>query len=248
MERADLLAANADLGPQGAALNDVAASDIRVLTVGNPANTNAPLDRGGIRPGHPRGPIHRTNAAGSADDRAVATARAAALSAPVDTIRDVTIWGNHSSQFPDIAQATVSGRPAFEALDAEVRRSGCRHRLARRRVHPLGGEARCGDHCGARFVIGGIGGERRDRARPRLGARNLGWTSAAVVSTASTRGCRKASWSFPVTSDGTSYSIVEGLELDERGRARLATTVARLVPGARCGRRPAAWSAIASTS
>ena len=172
MERADLLAANAGIfGPQGAALNDVAASDIRVLTVGNPANTNALIAAASA----PDIPADRFTALTRLDhDRAVAQL-AAALAAPVDTIRDVTIWGNHSaSQFPDIAHATGGWPAGIRGADREVRRSGCRHRVARRRVHPSGGEARRGDHCGARFVIGRIGGERRHRARPRLGARNLG--------------------------------------------------------------------------
>lgn len=114
MERGDLLAANAGIfGPQGAALNAVAADDVQVLVVGNPANTNALIAAASA----PDIPSERFAALTRLDhDRAVGQL-AATLSASVADIHGVTIWGNHSAtQFPDVAHATVGGRPVIDAL------------------------------------------------------------------------------------------------------------------------------------
>jgi malate dehydrogenase len=114
MERADLLAANAGIfGPQGAALNDVAADDVRVVVVGNPANTNALIAAASAPdiPGERFGALTRLD-----HDRARAQL-AAATDAAVSDIRGVTIWGNHSAtQFPDVDHATIAGRPARAVL------------------------------------------------------------------------------------------------------------------------------------
>ena len=228
MERADLLAANAGIfGPQGAALNDVAASDIRVLTVGNPANTNALIAAASA----PDIPADRFTALTRLDhDRAVAQL-AAALGAPVDTIRDVTIWGNHSaSQFPDIAHATVGGRPAFEALTEKFGGADAATawlddefipRVAKRGAEIIAVRGSSSAASAANAATAHV----RDWV---LGT-SAGWTSAAVVSHGEYGVPEGLVSSFPVTSDGTSYSIVEGLELDERGQGRLDATVAELV-------------------
>ncbi len=228
MERADLLAANAGIfGPQGAALNDVAASDIRVLTVGNPANTNALIAAASA----PDIPADRFTALTRLDhDRAVAQL-AAALGAPVDTIRDVTIWGNHSaSQFPDIAHATVGGRPAFEALTEKFGGADAATawlddefipRVAKRGAEIIAVRGSSSAASAANAATAHV----RDWV---LGT-STGWTSAAVVSHGEYGVPEGLVSSFPVTSDGTSYSIVEGLELDERGQGRLDATVAELV-------------------
>ena len=114
MERSDLLAANAGIfGPQGAALNEVAADDVRVVVVGNPANTNALIAAASA----PDIPGDRFAALTRLDhDRALAQL-AQATDASVTDIRGIAIWGNHSAtQFPDVDHATVAGRPAREVL------------------------------------------------------------------------------------------------------------------------------------
>ena len=114
MERADLLAANAGIfGPQGRAIAAHAASDVRVLVVGNPANTNAAIASSaadGV-------PADRFTALTRLDhDRALGQL-AVALDVPVASITGVAIWGNHSAtQFPDIDHASVDGRPVAALL------------------------------------------------------------------------------------------------------------------------------------
>lgn len=228
MERGDLLAANAGIfGPQGAALGEVAADDVHVLVVGNPANTNALIAAASA----PDIPSDRFHALTRLDhDRAVGQLTAA-LDVPADTIRDVSIWGNHSAtQFPDVAHATIEGRPVIDAL---ADRLGGHDRAAAwlddefvPRVAKRGAEiiAVRGSSSAASAANAAIS-HVRDAV---LGTRD-GWTSAAVVSHGEYGVPEGLVSSFPVTSDGSGYRIVEGLELDARGRARLDASVAELV-------------------
>ncbi|WP_298744571.1 malate dehydrogenase [uncultured Microbacterium sp.] len=228
MERADLLAANAGIfGPQGAALGEVAADDIRVVVVGNPANTNALIAASAAAgiPSDRFGALTRLD-----HDRAVAQLAAKLAVAP-SAIRDLTIWGNHSAtQFPDVAHATVDGRPALDALAGTL--GGVAQATAWLdeefvpRVAQRGAEiiAVRGSSSAASAANAAIA-HMRDSV---LGT-TAGWTSAAVVSHGEYGVPEGLVSSFPVTSDGSGYRIVEGLELDARGRRRLETSVAELV-------------------
>ena len=163
MERSDLLEANGGIfKPQGEALNEHAASDIRVLVVGNPANTNCLIAQSNA-PDIPARAVHRDDAPGPQPrDRSARRARPAPRSSD---ITNMTIWGNHSAtQYPDIFHAKVNG--------TERRGDGRRPGVARGRLHPDRAEARRGDHRGTRRVERGVGRQRRDRPRPRLGARH----------------------------------------------------------------------------
>ena len=162
MERGDLLEANGGIfKPQGEAINAGAADDIRVLVVGNPANTNALIART-ARPRRPGRPLHRDDAPGPQPGDRPARAEARRRRSPRS--RKMTIWGNHSAtQYPDLFHAEVGGKVAAEQVDG---------RLAARRVHPDRRQARRRDHRGPRRVVGGVGRERRDRPRPRLGPRH----------------------------------------------------------------------------
>ncbi|SBS73108.1 malate dehydrogenase [uncultured Microbacterium sp.] len=227
MERGDLLAANAGIfGPQGAALNEVAADDVHVLVVGNPANTNALIAAASA----PDIPADRFHALTRLDhDRAVGQL-SAALDVPADAIRDVAIWGNHSAtQFPDVAHATVDGRPVLDAL---ADRLGGRDRATAwlddefiPRVAKRGAEiiAVRGSSSAASAANAAI-----SHVRDAVRGTAAGWTSAAVVSRGEYGVPEGLVSSFPVTSDGAGYRIVEGLELDARGRARLDASVAEL--------------------
>ena len=118
MERGDLLAANAGIfGPQGAAIAAHASPDVRVTVVGNPANTNALIaaaSADGV-------PAERFTALTRLDENRARAQLAQTLAAPVDTVRRVPIWGNHSAtQFPDVSHATVGGTPVADALEAIV--------------------------------------------------------------------------------------------------------------------------------
>ena len=170
MERGDLLAANAGIfGPQGAALNAVAADDVHVVVVGNPANTNALIAAASA----PDIPSDRFTALTRLDHNRAVGQLAEVLDARPDEIDGVAIWGNHSAtQFPDVSHATVRGVPVIDALAERLGRARAGDRVARRHLHPARREARSRDHRGARIVVRRLGRQRRDRARPRRAARD----------------------------------------------------------------------------
>jgi len=228
MERADLLTANAGIfGPQGAALNEVAADDIRIVVVGNPANTNALIAAASA----PDIPADRWGALSRLDhDRAVGQL-AAKLDVAPDLIRNVTIWGNHSAtQFPDIGHATVDGRSLSDVLAELVGgRSAATAWLDDEFVPRVAG--RGAEIIAVRGSSSAASAANAALAHIRdsvLGTPN-GWTSAAVISRGEYRVPAGLVSSFPVTSDGSGYRVVEGLDLDDRGRARLELSVAELV-------------------
>ncbi|WP_312677450.1 malate dehydrogenase [Microbacterium sp.] len=228
MERADLLAANAGIfGPQGAALNARAADDIRVVVVGNPANTNALIAAASA----PDIPGDRFAALTRLDhDRAVGQL-SAALGAPSAAIENVTIWGNHSAtQFPDVAHATVGGRPVLDALaerfgGADAAASWLDDefvpRVAKRGAEIIAVRGSSSAASAANAAIAHI----RDSV---LGTA-AGWTSAAVLSHGEYGVPEGVYSSFPVTSDGSGYRVVEGLEIDARARSRIDASVAELL-------------------
>ena len=115
MQRSDLLEANGGIfGPQGAALNAHAADDIRVLVVGNPANTNALITRAHA----PDIPADRFTAMMRLDHNRAVFQLADHLHVPVSAVRNVTVWGNHSStQYPDLSHTEVDGKRALDLLD-----------------------------------------------------------------------------------------------------------------------------------
>ena len=231
MERADLLAANAGIfGPQGAALNDVAADDVRVVVVGNPANTNALIAAASAPdiPGERFGALTRLD-----HDRARAQL-AAATDAAVSDIRGVTIWGNHSAtQFPDVDHATIAGRPARAVLaerfgDPTAATAWLDDefvpRVAKRGAEIIAVRGSSSAASAANAAISHI----RDSVLG-TGDASDSWTSAAVLSHGEYGVAEGLYSSFPVTSDGSGYRIVEGLEVDDRARARINASVAELV-------------------
>jgi malate dehydrogenase len=230
MERADLLRANAGIfGPQGAAIAAHAASDIRVVVVGNPANTNALIAAASA----PDVPAERFTALTRLDHNRAVGQLAAALDARPDGIRDVAIWGNHSAtQFPDVSHATVDGRPVPDALvdrlgGADAATSWLDDefvpRVAKRgaEIIEVRGSSSVASAANAaldhvRDWVNGI-----DPAR--------GWTSAAVASRGEYGVPEGLYCSFPVTAADGAYTVVEGLDLDARSRARIDASVAELV-------------------
>lgn len=244
MERADLLAANAGIfGPQGAALNAGAADDVRVVVVGNPANTNALIAAASA----PDIPADRFTALTRLDHNRAVGQLAEALAVRADEIAGVAIWGNHSaSQFPDVSHATVGGVPVVDALAARL---GGREqavawlddafipRVAGRGAEIIAVRGSSSVASAANAAIEHVRDEQRgtgnpipppdaaDAPRPRMGA---AWTSAAVVSRGEYGVPEGLVCSFPVTSDGTGYRVVEGLGLDARARARFDASVAEL--------------------
>lgn len=221
MERADLLEANGRIfGPQGEALNAVAADDVRVLVVGNPANTNA-LIAARHAPDIPAG---RFTALTRLDHNRALAALATRAETPVSAIRRLAVWGNHSaSQYPDIFHATVDGKPAVEAARADeawladefipaVAQRGARIIAARGASSAASAAYAAIDHVHD-WVLGTPEGD---------------WTSAAVVSDGSYGVPEGLVSSFPVESRDGEWRIVEGLEIDAFSRARIDASVAEL--------------------
>jgi malate dehydrogenase len=152
MERADLLAANAAIFAEaGRALNAGASADIRVVVVGNPANTNALVASAHA----PDIPPERFTALTRLDHNRAVAALAAHAGVHVSDVSRVTVWGNHS----------VSGHLPRGRGRSTGRRLCRRPILADNGFHSDGGQARYGDHRSARHVVGGLGCQRRDRPR-----------------------------------------------------------------------------------
>lgn len=224
MERGDLIAANGGIfGPQGRAIAESAASDIRVTVVGNPANTNA-LIAASAADGVP---AERFSALTRLDENRARAQLALALDAPVLAVQRVTIWGNHSAtQFPDIAQATVDGEPVAERLAAAVgdvrawQEQTFIPRVAKRGAEII--EVR-GSSSVASAASAAI-----DHVRDWVHG-GADWTSAGVVSHGEYGVTEGLVSSFPVQAVDGEWRIVEGVELDDWARERVDASVSELI-------------------
>lgn len=221
MERGDLLSANGGIfKPQGAAINAGAADDVRVLVVGNPANTNA-----FIAASHaPDVPRERFTAMTRLDHNRAVSQLATKTGAKVGDIARLTIWGNHSAtQYPDLSHATVGGRPALEVVadDAWVHDTFI-PTVAKRGAAII--EAR-GASSAASAANAAI-----DHVHTWVHGTPAGdWTSAGIVSDGSYGVPEGLISSFPVTSVDGRWQIVPDLSVDEFSRSRIDASVAELV-------------------
>ncbi|WP_022917675.1 malate dehydrogenase [Ruania albidiflava] len=221
MERGDLLEANGGIfGPQGAAINAGAADDVKVLVVGNPANTNALIAAAHA----PDVPTDRFTAMTRLDHNRALSQLAAKTGSSVTDIKDLTVWGNHSAtQYPDIFHATVAGRPATDVVDDQawledtfiptVAKRGAAIIDARGASSAASAANAAIDH-----VYDWTHGTPQDS-----------WTSAAVVSDGSYGVPEGLISSFPVRSNGGTWEIVQGLEINEFSRGKIDASVAELV-------------------
>ncbi|WP_400996447.1 malate dehydrogenase [Agromyces sp. GXQ0307] len=229
MERGDLLEANGGIfGPQGRAINDHAADDVRVVVVGNPANTNALIAASHA----PDVPNERFTALTRLDHNRALGQLAAAVDTPVGGIRGVTIWGNHSvTQFPDVAHATADGDPVPGLLAARLGGTDAAHewlvdqfipRVARRGAEIIEVRGSSSVASAASATI--------DHVRDWIaGTGDRGRTSAAIWSNGEYGVAEGVISSFPVTADGGEWSVVEGLAIDGFARSRIDASVAELV-------------------
>lgn len=219
MERADLLEANgAIFGPQGAAINAGAAGDIRVLVVGNPANTNALIASAHA----PDVPAERFTAMTRLDHNRAVAQLAAKLDVPVTSIDRVIVWGNHSaSQYPDLSHATVDGRPATELVDERWLAEEYIPRVAKRGAEII--QVR-GSSSAASAASAAI-----DHVYDWVNGTGERWTSAAIVSDGSYGVPAGLISSFPVRAVDGEWRIVEGLTIDDFSRQRIDASVAELV-------------------
>ena len=221
MERGDLLEANGGIfGPQGRALNAGAAEDVRVLVVGNPANTNALIAQANA----PDVPAERFTAMTRLDHNRALSQVAERTGWSVRDIARVTIWGNHSAtQYPDLNHATIAGRPALEVIgdDAWVRGTFV-PTVAKRGAAII--EAR-----GASSAASAANAAIDHVHSWVLGTPGDDWTSAAIVSDGSYGVPEGLISSFPVRSVGGRWEIVEGLSIDEYSRGKIDASVAELL-------------------
>jgi len=221
MERSDLLGANGGIfKPQGEALSASAKKDVKVLVVGNPANTNALIAQQNAKDLDPG----RFTAMTRLDhNRAIAQLAAKARAATTDVTK-MTIWGNHSAtQYPDVFHAEVAGKPAFEAAGNDqawlegdfiptVQQRGAAIIKARGASSAASAASAAVDHMRT-WALGTADGD---------------WVSMAIVSDGSYGVPEGLISSFPVTCAGGSYSIVQGLDIDDFSRGRIDKSTGEL--------------------
>ena len=219
MERGDLLEANGGIfAPQGRAINAGAADDVRVLVVGNPANTNALIARSAA----PDVPAERFTAMTRLDHNRAVGQLAKKLSVPVTEIHKLTIWGNHSAtQYPDLYHAEVNGKVAAEQVEETWLRETFIPTVAKRGAAIIEARGASSAASAANAAIDHV----HDWVH---GTPDGDWTSAAVVSDGSYGVPEGIISSFPVVSDGGAWKIVPGLEIDEFSRSRIDASVAEL--------------------
>ncbi|MBA8824700.1 malate dehydrogenase [Saccharopolyspora lacisalsi] len=219
MERGDLLEANGGIfKPQGEAINAGAASDVRVLAVGNPANTNALITQAHA----PDVPAERFTAMTRLDHNRALAQLAAKLGVSVAEIRRLAIWGNHSAtQYPDIFHADVGGENAAEQVEQDWIRDDFIPTVSKRGAAII--EAR-GASSAASAANAAI-----DHVHTWVNGTDEGdWTSAGVVSDGSYGVPEGLISSFPVTARDGRYEIVQGLDIDAFSRERIDASVQEL--------------------
>ncbi|WP_270450749.1 malate dehydrogenase [Kocuria marina] len=219
MERSDLLEANgAIFTEQGRALNDVAHDDVRVVVTGNPANTNALIAQRNA----PDIPPSRFSALTRLDHNRAAAMLAAETGTSVAKVKNLSVWGNHSAtQYPDLDHAIVAGRPALDLVSREWVTDTFIPTVSQRGAAVLQARGASSAASAASATL--------DHARDlMLGNRHGDWTSMAVVSDGSYDVPAGLVSSFPVTTSGGDWSVVQGLEISEFSRSRIDASVAEL--------------------
>ncbi len=215
MERKDLLEANAKIfSVQGKALNDKANKNVKVLVVGNPANTNALIASSNAPALDPR----QFTAMTRLDHNRAMHQLAAQTGAHVNDIQRMVIWGNHSAtQYPDIAHATVKGKPAVDQVDQgwyrdtfipDVQQRGAAIIKARGASSAASAASSAIDHM-------------RDWA---LGTAEGDWTSMAVPADGSYGIAEGVVYSYPVVCRNGDYEIVQDLPISDFSRERMDAT------------------------
>ena len=216
-ERSDLLAANGKIfGPQGTALNDHAADDIRVLVVGNPANTNALIAQA-----HAKDiPAERFNAMMRLDHNRSLSQLAEKLGKDSTDFEQVAIWGNHSApQFPDITYATVGGDKVSDLVDQDWYVNEFIPRVAKRGAEIIEVRGKSSAASAASSAI--------DHMRDWVQGTEK-WASAAIPSDGSYGVPEGLIFGFPTVSRNGAWEIVQGLELSDFQKERIAANIAEL--------------------
>lgn len=220
MERADLLEANGGIfRPQGEAINAGAADDIRVLVVGNPANTNALIAQSNA----PDVPASRFHAMTRLDHNRAIAQLAQKTGTTVRDITNMTIWGNHSTtQYPDLFHAKVNGRPAIELVEQDWYESEYIPTVAKRGAAII-------DARGASSAASAANAAIDHMHDWVLGTPEGDWVSMSVPSDGSYGVPEGIISSFPCTCSGGDFQIVQGLEIDDFSRGRIDASAGELV-------------------
>ena len=221
MERGDLLSANGGIfKPQGQALGAAAKKDAKILVVGNPANTNALIAMNNAKGLDPS----RFTAMTRLDHNRALTQLSTKVSTPVTSIKKMTIWGNHSStQYPDLFHCEVDGKNAAQLVNDQawlendfiptVAKRGAAIIKARGLSSAASAANAAIDHMNS-WALGTPAGD---------------WVSMAIPSDGSYGVPEGIISSFPCVCKDGSYSIVQGLDIDDFSRARIDASVAELV-------------------
>ena len=222
MERKDLLGINGGIfKPQGRAIAENAASDVRILVVGNPCNTNCLIARSNA----PEVPAERWFAMTRLDENRAKSQLAKKAGVAVSAVTNMAIWGNHSStQFPDFENAKIGGRPAEEVVSDRAWLEGDFISTVQKRGAAII-EAR-GASSAASAANAAIDSVRSSRLQTPDGD----WTSLAVVSRGEYGVPEGLQFGFPVRADGEGgWSVVEGLDHSEFAKERIRLTTDELL-------------------
>jgi malate dehydrogenase len=221
MERGDLLTVNGGIfGPQGQAIAANAASDVRVLVVGNPCNTNCLIARSNA----PEVPADRWFAMTRLDENRAKSQLAHKAGVPVASVTNLAIWGNHSAtQFPDFANARIDGKPASEVIDDQAWLQGDFISTVQKRGAAVI-EAR-----GLSSAASAANAAIDSVAAVHHGTVGDDWTSLAVVSNGEYGVPQGLQFGFPVRTNGQGgWTVVEGLSHDEFAAERIRVTTEEL--------------------
>jgi malate dehydrogenase len=217
MERADLLEANgAIFKPQGEAINAGAADDVKILVVGNPANTNALIAMNNA----PDVPNERFTAMTRLDENRAVSMLAKKLGGTVEDVQDLVIWGNHSpTMFPDLFNATFKGEKAADQVDMDWYENEYMPKVGKRGAAIIEARGASSAASAANAAIDHM----HDWVQGADGLRSMGVPShgeygveEGIIS------------SFPVRTGGGSYEIVEGLDVGDFAQSKIDITVDEL--------------------
>lgn len=215
MERKDLLEANAAIfSAQGKALNDNASKEIKVLVVGNPANTNSLIAQRNAPDINPR----QFTAMTRLDHNRAMSQIAGKTGSTINDVTQMTIWGNHSAtQYPDLHEAKVKGQPAIDMVDQAWYESDFIPTVQQRGAAIISARGASSAASAANAAIAHM----RSWA---LGTTEGDWVSMGVYSDGSYGIAEGLIYSFPCTCAGGDWTIVQGLEINDFSRAKMIAT------------------------
>ena len=219
MERSDLLEANGGIFKlQGKGLNENANRDVKVLVVGNPANTNAYTAMVSAPNLNPRNFTAMTRL----DHNRALAQLASKTNSSINDIKKMTIWGNHSTtQYPDITYTTVSGKPAKDLVELNWYQEEYIPSVAKRGAEII-------DARGASSAASAANGAIDHMRDWVMGTDDDNWVSMGVPSDGSYGIPKGLIFSFPVTCKGGDYQIVQGLGFDKFGQSKMHATLKEL--------------------